>query len=584
MARFTPLTKDELIHEISLFMAGTSTHPIVNDWDVSHITDMSKLFTENTGVNWWINRTPYENGTPYDHSMFNEPIGNWDVSNVTNMNFMFAESMYNHPLQDWNVSNVIAMQGMFMGNTAFNQPIGNWDVSNVATMSHMFKESIYNYPLQEWDVSNVEDMDEMFMGNHAFNQPIGNWDVSNVTTMSHMFCDSIYNYPLQDWDVSNVEDMEAMFYDSHAFNQPIGNWDVSNVDNFNNMFRNTIFNQPIGDWDVFTATHMNGMFYAAHEFNQNLNTWIVLVRNIMVMFDGATNMLHENWPRSAYALAPLPAQPAVQQRHEGVAFGIHNAFDDVNKVRLMELIGPEVQYTDVHPFREHVIGFLVSLLSTVDPAEHDALETRFNTLRPWLSGLTYTGQIPLYNTALVFIGKQPLSFKVKYIRSFILDCVSSYDEYDPANPSANRSCPDGVKERIITSMGPAGSEDERYEALVRVLSPLIIGQIRNWGSKCVAEMDTELDAVSTVDEKVSIVRDCIRRKIMELDAGHLSEGDPDPPILASYLIREIRAYFMMGGKRKKRTKKNKLKKRTKKNKRKMKRTKNKKYRFTRLRK
>ena len=54
-------------------------------------------------------------------------IGDWDVSNVTNMDDMFpysskgAES-FNQPLNKWDVSNVTNMDSMFAGATSFNQP------------------------------------------------------------------------------------------------------------------------------------------------------------------------------------------------------------------------------------------------------------------------------------------------------------------------------------------------------------------------------------------------------------------------------------------------------------------------------
>ena len=41
-------------------------------------------------------------------------ISNWDVSNVTNMSYMFgAEFSFNQPLNNWNVSNVTDMEAMF---------------------------------------------------------------------------------------------------------------------------------------------------------------------------------------------------------------------------------------------------------------------------------------------------------------------------------------------------------------------------------------------------------------------------------------------------------------------------------------
>jgi len=45
---------------------------------------------------------------------FNQDISNWDVSSVTDMNWMFdsAES-FNQDISDWDVSSVTNMTGMF---------------------------------------------------------------------------------------------------------------------------------------------------------------------------------------------------------------------------------------------------------------------------------------------------------------------------------------------------------------------------------------------------------------------------------------------------------------------------------------
>ena len=56
------------------------------------------------------------------------------------------------------------MSAMFYVATSFNQPLANWDVSNVTDMAQMFgsdlspnilKASIFNQDISSWDVSNV---------------------------------------------------------------------------------------------------------------------------------------------------------------------------------------------------------------------------------------------------------------------------------------------------------------------------------------------------------------------------------------------------------------------------------------------
>ena len=57
---------------------------------------------------------------------------------------------------------------MFCNASSFNQPLNNWDVSNVTDMSYMFEGATsFNQPLNNWNVSNVEDMSCMFQAGSA---------------------------------------------------------------------------------------------------------------------------------------------------------------------------------------------------------------------------------------------------------------------------------------------------------------------------------------------------------------------------------------------------------------------------------
>ena len=104
--------------------------------------------------------------------------------------------------------------------------IGNWDVSNVIDMSYMFSgATTFNQPLNNWDVSNVTDMECMFYEANSFNQPLNNWDVSNVTDMHGMFAGAkSFNQPLEKWDVSNVRNMDDLFLGAESFNQVLSSW------------------------------------------------------------------------------------------------------------------------------------------------------------------------------------------------------------------------------------------------------------------------------------------------------------------------------------------------------------------------
>ena len=195
-----------------------------------------------------------------------KPIGEWDVSRVTDMSSLFRRCYYfNEDISRWDVSNVFTMQSMFDGAVSFNKPIGNWDVSNVNNMSYMFSEArAFNQPIGEWNVSKVTFMISMFHRAQEFNQPIGNWNVSNVLYMNGMFSGArAFNQPIGSWNVSKVINMSNMFQAAQEFNQPIGTWNVSNVTNMMHMFYHAVaFNQPLNQWNITNARHTTDRMFA----------------------------------------------------------------------------------------------------------------------------------------------------------------------------------------------------------------------------------------------------------------------------------------------------------------------------------
>ena len=67
----------------------------------------------------------------YEAQSFNQPLDDWDVSEVTDMGRMFkGASSFNQPLNNWNVSNVLDMRSMFYDATSFNQDLSVWNFNN----------------------------------------------------------------------------------------------------------------------------------------------------------------------------------------------------------------------------------------------------------------------------------------------------------------------------------------------------------------------------------------------------------------------------------------------------------------------
>ena len=88
--------KSIISHAIKLFGYNCDLNWI----DVSSITDMEGLFKGHE----WNSKNKHK---------FNGDISKWDVSNVTNMKYMFYNSSFTNNISNWNVSNVTNMYRMF---------------------------------------------------------------------------------------------------------------------------------------------------------------------------------------------------------------------------------------------------------------------------------------------------------------------------------------------------------------------------------------------------------------------------------------------------------------------------------------
>ena len=183
------------------------------------------------------------------------PVAEWDVSQVTNMSYLFTEAKdFNENISSWNVSNVQSMAYMFYESDRFSQNINDWDVGNVRNMRGMFQRSQkFNSYLDQWDTGRVLDMRDMFKDSRKFNRNIDTWNVSKVRNMERMFENTAYNKPLASWNVMSVVNMAGMFKENVKFNQPLANWgsslkSIKNLDLF--LHNAKSFNQDLSDWNL----------------------------------------------------------------------------------------------------------------------------------------------------------------------------------------------------------------------------------------------------------------------------------------------------------------------------------------------
>ena len=171
----------------------------LNNWNVSNLDKMAGIFR--------------------NAHLFNQDIGGWNVSNVTQFAdgfhgaFQDAYAFNNggsDSIKNWNVTNTNGDfggqygGGVFRNAESFNQPINNWDVSNVTNMSNVFiYTDSFNQPLDNWNVSNVTKMDDTFNRAIAFDQSLANWDISQVTGFTRFMSD-VSNFSIANYDATLI--------------------------------------------------------------------------------------------------------------------------------------------------------------------------------------------------------------------------------------------------------------------------------------------------------------------------------------------------------------------------------------------
>ena len=181
--KYHPNSKEELTKNIQELISNKIYD--FNCIDTSEITDMSSLFGDIVNN---INKINFD-------------VSKWDVSNVTNMAFMFVgcESFEGKGLENWDVSNVEISSFMFLKCENLNCDLSKWDVRNIKRMSSMFSycEKFDGKSIENWDVSNVVSVRNMFKGCENLNCDLSKWDVSNIKDMTNMFygCTSLKNKP-----------------------------------------------------------------------------------------------------------------------------------------------------------------------------------------------------------------------------------------------------------------------------------------------------------------------------------------------------------------------------------------------------
>ena len=273
-----------------------------------------------------------------DAAAFNQNIGGWDVSAVSNMGSMFHNAVaFNQDITGWTTTALTDSSNMFLTATAFLAAHINCGTGNAASfgppcvvdsvasktpndvVSNTVSSGGDNYgPPSAWQsvtkfqskaalataITNCLLFDSTGFeccsstGGAAADCGVAGtvdmagWDVSGVTDMALLFSTyPAFNEPIGNWDVAQVTTMEGMFSGGSNFNQDIASWNTRRVTTMKDMFANSgFFDQNIGSWNTGAVTDMSGMFLGTATFNEDISAWDVSnVNDMWLMFEDSAS-------------------------------------------------------------------------------------------------------------------------------------------------------------------------------------------------------------------------------------------------------------------------------------------------------
>ena len=273
---------------------------------------------------------------------FNQDIGNWDTSKVTDMAGIFNEArVFNQDIGNWDLSLNTRQDSMFKHAYAFYQDITGWSsASNTGTGNNFYRADAWLARMRriDGDTASVRGPSNVWVhkpclvnerAQSGWCVPCGGGGIrpagddpslgdtmcafpdtaalkaavdaclsavpsgeaccstdTNCADPSSARCGSAGCVDMPEWDVSLVTDMSQLFRDKSQFNADISAWDTSQVTDMGYMFYGAaVFNGAVGTWDTSQVQSLSDMFRGAAAFNQDIGNWNTSqVTNMASMF------------------------------------------------------------------------------------------------------------------------------------------------------------------------------------------------------------------------------------------------------------------------------------------------------------
>ncbi|WP_295162846.1 BspA family leucine-rich repeat surface protein, partial [uncultured Brachyspira sp.] len=277
---------------------------------------------------------------------FNQPLNNWNVSNVEDMSYMFNEAeSFNQNINNWNISklrdidyifncalyfdknNALEFYLKFCSNKNTQKAIkeldsivSELDVKKFYKLALKYNKKSVSEIIKKLENTHYGELKELIDSKEEIIKEYKELEKSEKKSMpkkEKKDKNKIYQpkdkeeliklikdkIKFNKIDTSLITDMSGLFENSRLRKfDGIETWDTSNVVNMESMFEYAVyFNHNINNWNVSNVKNMKKMFLGAESFNQPLNNWNVSnVENMRNMFYVAKsfNQPLNNWDTS----------------------------------------------------------------------------------------------------------------------------------------------------------------------------------------------------------------------------------------------------------------------------------------------
>ncbi|HAV5927779.1 TPA: BspA family leucine-rich repeat surface protein [Acinetobacter baumannii] len=275
------LHAEDVVSINGICISSGSFNQRVNAWDVSEVVDASYTFAEainfNREINWYAPKLQWMSSFLSNAKKFNKDITLRAAKPKSMLEFLSGASSFNSKI-NVDTSECDNFSGMFAAASKFNQPI-----------NFNFGKAVF--------------LNNFLNGTKEFNQPVDFGNMPLLTEAFYLFADSKMNSPIK-FNAPNLIDASGWFSGNTVFNSTITG-SFRSVTTMAFMFWHaSSFNQPINDWDIRNVLNFMGFLTAATSFNQDLSSWPAKF-NVNANIEGvsvAPNWSTENYDKYLNAL------------------------------------------------------------------------------------------------------------------------------------------------------------------------------------------------------------------------------------------------------------------------------------------